>query len=1046
MNFPKTAVSSENAAPTWNTTDNTVRLQQVPVSSQGITVRYTNTPLGGTFNNVIFVNNTDFTVSDYWTGRITVLNAQAITDLDTNPNKVFFNVSYVQWTPVARLAFFPVDDQQPAVARKNGAAWPSSGNWQLDLDTGIVTVLGNLINGTDTLSFDYGSVSAVSGGAVEAYYAAKDQVVATGVSDSSGRASFTLWSGIFELRVGKSGFSPNITVVDTAVTSDLRIRMEAGLTIVGHARDSRGRFITAGLQATLYNVDTNASLGAKVLQADIVGSLYTFHAPPGTYRMVVDANGYRANATTRTFLTTPAQPVNSVLMPSDTEEYRTTVVYGTSDWNNLTVYRNLTLNPDSRFPGLRPTGLRDIRLQVDFTLGTSGTRDGAVSGTEASAFLDWLVANGPLHTTTDAFLTTNGKSHLSNGSSYQATVEGLTTPGSKVWINTTVTYSLKEPPYVPFGEQKYFVNVTTAADANVSVYQDQVYVIELPRTYEMVGSTVFGPITSDGFTRVTVDPGIAASPPQIRMTIERSEKGTARAKVAGPSGNFHVVNASFENYRAYVANNTTLTFSAEDTTDPVGDPLKANFTWRPYANVSGSLGSVTVYGLRPTVTYNRSGEFLVNLTVVETGGNVTFRNITVFVDDRPPVARIRTNRTGAGPFTGTLPINEDELVRIDGGLSTDLAFENRTEGGTRAGVILDAGYAWDFDGDGISDATGRIVNWSFAEPGTYTVNLTVTDSVGWKSANATMTAIVNDTTAPVPAFDILDPRKEWETTTSLTEGKSYSFNASRTTDNFDSPGDLNYTWTIPGPVEGRQGTNHTFYGMNITFTWSEFNSSYSVSLKVTDTGFGSGKKNSGDTSRSVVVQIDTTKRPDLKIDTGSLNVTPTDPEDGGEIEVRVNVTNKPNRGSAASVMAELLLLGGGQTIRLSETPEWRDLNGTPIPAGGIASGETVTIVFRAVVSGQGNRTIQVRVSDSAEPFTWITTENRASMPIFVRQSTLQTVAFYGAIVGVLALFVFYMFYRRKVRAGEWEPVRIRRRERGEERKPRREAKEEKKRL
>jgi len=56
----------------------------------------------------------------------------------------------------------------------------------------------------------------------------------------------------------------------------------------------------------------------------------------------------------------------------------------------------------------------------------------------------------------------------------------------------------------------------------------------------------------------------------------------------------------------------------------------------------------------------------------------------------------------------------------------------------------------------------------------------------------------------------------------------------------------------------------------------------------------------------------------------------------------------------------------------------------------------------------------------------------------------------AAVVGVIVLFVFAMYFRRKVKAGEWRPLRGRRgaRAEGEEKKPRREreVKEEKKRL
>jgi len=41
-------------------------------------------------------------------------------------------------------------------------------------------------------------------------------------------------------------------------------------------------------------------------------------------------------------------------------------------------------------------------------------------------------------------------------------------------------------------------------------------------------------------------------------------------------------------------------------------------------------------------------------------------------------------------------------------------------------------YGWDFDADGEPDATGPVVEWTFPEPGTYPVSLTVTDNDGYQ--------------------------------------------------------------------------------------------------------------------------------------------------------------------------------------------------------------------------------------------------------------------------------------------------------------------------
>src|SRR5207247_10828102 len=98
--------------------------------------------------------------------------------------------------------------------------------------------------------------------------------------------------------------------------------------------------------------------------------------------------------------------------------------------------------------------------------------------------------------------------------------------------------------------------------------------------------------------------------------------------------------------------------------------------------------------------------------------------------------------------------------------------------------------------------------------------------------------------------------------------------------------------------------------------------------------------------------------------------------------------------------------------------------------------------------GKANNTAQAPGNAATAPYSPRTAENRASLPENVRQPTSQTYAIYGSVIGAIVLFVFGMYARRKIKAGEWRPIRGRRRKEGEEgeKRPRKEVKEEKKRL
>src|SRR5207245_561110 len=185
--------------------------------------------------------------------------------------------------------------------------------------------------------------------------------------------------------------------------------------------------------------------------------------------------------------------------------------------------------------------------------------------------------------------------------------------------------------------------------------------------YELQPSSIgaSAPVESKAVAPAIIGPGGTNATPQIRMSVVQSLTGTARARVVAPAGKFFVQNATDSNYQAFVAANASLTFSAETTTDPNDHVTDANFTWR-------FTPSATGYGIRPVYTYTQHGQFLVNLTVRETGGNLTYRTITIWADDQVPVASIRTNRTGSTSANGlTLKVDEGIQVRFDGGLSTD---------------------------------------------------------------------------------------------------------------------------------------------------------------------------------------------------------------------------------------------------------------------------------------------------------------------------------------------------------------------------------------
>ena len=852
---------------------------------------------------------------------------------------------------------------------------------------------------------------------------AKRQVVASGTTNATGIANLPIWAATFELQVSKSGYEPFTASIDTGATTSITVTLTFGAVINGHAfRAGTGVVLRDGLVGYLYNTNPATDQFKKVIPAKIDNSLYTFNAEVGqTYIMVIDVNGFRASVSSPFVASSTLRDVS--LTPSPPEEYRTEIAYNETNWNKIRIDRNLTLLPDSSIPGLDFPDLRSAALQIDYTL---GDRDGVVlEAAERTAFQTWFEGRLPFHVTTDDLIQTSSKTYNATGT---YTVEPIFFGSTQIRINASTTYDVRSTQGIVNGRPKYFVNASSPNDSNATVYKNQVVVVDLPKAYEMTVKRITGSITTTGFTRITVDPGLAAGTSRIEMELEESETGTAIAMVEGPAGRFHVLNDTKENYTAIVAANTSITFSAEQSIDPVGDIRDGNFTWRFKNNTDP--GNVT-YGITTSFNYTEGGKFQANLTVTEAGGNMTWRDITLYADDVPPSAVIKHNKTSAANANGTtLRTTEDTPIRFDGSASSDTISLNVTD---RQGLILDTpnanGYNWDFDGDGIVDSTAKSPAHSFEKPGDYTLSLQTIDSVGHKSVNATLRVVVNDTTKPTPNLVILDPATNWAEVTSLTEGKPYAFNASSSSDNYDEPKNLTFGWHFPGPASSPDVTlaNGNFTGVgaagsNVTVVWSEFNTSYPVVLNVTDAGFGwnnTAKRNSQNETVNVPVGVETRNRPDLKFVAASLKIAPGQPEEGSLINVSFAIRNEESRANATSVLIRLFERDASGGLReLSRQPRWYDDRWNSLADLRIAPGKQVRLVFEISFAVQGNKSLEIKFNDTNEPYTWVDSQNRVTGSVFVRQAGWVIYAVIGGIIAAIVGVGYGARLLSRYRAGE----------------------------
>jgi len=166
----------------------------------------------------------------------------------------------------------------------------------------------------------------------------------------------------------------------------------------------------------------------------------------------------------------------------------------------------------------------------------------------------------------------------------------------------------------------------------------------------------------------------------------------------------------------YDANNLTVMFDATASSD--SDGSIANYSWT-FGDASEGNGKIVTH------VYAKDGTFKANLTVTDNGGgkNSSSKDLTVKMTVSPakkyPVAVIQTEKDGLRVNVSGAKSHADNDATI-------------------------TSYAWNF-GDGGS-ATGVTATHTYAANGTYTVNLTVTDSNGLTNS----TTVLEKVASPPP--------------------------------------------------------------------------------------------------------------------------------------------------------------------------------------------------------------------------------------------------------------------------------------------------------
>jgi PKD repeat protein len=725
------------------------------------------------------------------------------------------------------------------------------------------------------------------------------------------------------------------------------ILMDPGILINGRVTDDANSSPVDNVRAYMFCRDIVPD-SVKMLEAEVSGSYYWFDAYPGNFDLIVDADGYEAQ--TLPILVTTDAVYDFNLSLSEEELVDTTIGFVADDWNNITIYKNVTLNADSHLPSLGTASLGNLELEIDLTVGDGG---GSLNATEWSDFETWLVDRGPQFVTTTGLFATEAIDYTLEiqGMASKYTV-AVTYDTQNVWIETVAWYTTSG---ITLDEPTYNLELKTAYDQTILIAgEDRIltnytYNIALPYGYELIWNSSMNTDVI-GFTDIFVDPKKGVGTGTVVMTVAKSEIGVAIAEVTGPmegEGDLYVYilpESTPDDYVAIVPAETEIQFSAENSEDLNGPDGKvseyADFAW---TFGDGNTGS----GISPTHNYSdpgTDGDYNVTLTITEPGGNVTNAYINVKVDARIPKALVSYDEDDWENIDGKMHIEEDIDFNFAADLSTDEMWTGEDGNITR--------YAWEFDAGvngQITDAVTQEVETDFyTEPGVYNLNLTVWDWVGHKSNNYSKTIYVDDVTPPEALFTVRNSTYV-ETNFPLEQEMIY-FNASDSEDNFSSKENLTYEWAIDGIPKS---------GDNVTHTCSE-PGEILVNLTVADEAGNEGFNNI-----TMVCSADPKLHSHIYMVRDSFEYTPGTPEVGQSVKIRAMVANTEAGVDAISVQVSFWIVEETDK-EISGTVRYYDYDGNEVSNTTIAAGGNLTAEISWKPGSHGDYTIKINCTADNE--------------------------------------------------------------------------------
>lgn len=513
--------------------------------------------------------------------------------------------------------------------------------------------------------------------------------------------------------------------------SDINISLQTGLNgFVGKDVDLNVTFVK----------DASGENDERIRYADVNGRNFNAVLDDGIYDIYVVATGYKTvfgelnvSGSSYSISGDGLSKVSGAIRVALTAEDKRDVNYRIDFGDNMSTFEYaVTMMMDCGYSvGILPYSELPLRAQIDMLY----NGDGEVNATEAASFLSliegWTAA---FPAVTDGFLAVDGVSYHSSTLSVEAVgLEGDTksTDGFTIYLNDS--YSALDS--ITADKVNYNLKAKLPYDtANI----DYSYTFVLPQSYEVMDfrslETAYLNIEREDAGVFTFDVDAYSGYASVNMTVTTSTDPTAVGAIVSSEYAYAETDDGVKYY--IVGANREVTFDASQSTDGNGNPLKT-YTWE-----FGDGNTSTSNDEQVNYTYERGGEYTVNLTVENYYERESKTNFTVKVDAIKPIAKIEVN---------TAVPKVSQAVNFVGYNSSDDLLEE----GDKLGKI--AKWTWNF-GDGVwanVTSNGGNISHTYQEVGEYTVNLTVTD-VGGNNASCEYVITINRAEKPKLTVSIPD--------------------------------------------------------------------------------------------------------------------------------------------------------------------------------------------------------------------------------------------------------------------------------------------------